>query len=243
MATVSPDRGTGGANTKKEYLPHVWILKDPHYSLDAVHCDALLKTAETCRRTEREMCCEHEARRHVASPLSIRPRFQSRPPPSRLFFDAKLQPTAALKAGHHYLCLYPPCYCLLILLQTSSTESHHTTTLTVHTKQVWCQTEEQAQASPSHTPGRRVISEQTSNLSVWSSDVASLTASRTFSLNLTQGRLSSCDFRGIWAARIGQKWSLKIRGSNHSNIYVWTLSPLEWKPKQQETNYLYIISS
>lgn len=38
----------------KGYLPHVWILKDPHYSLDSVHCDALLETAETCRRTKRE---------------------------------------------------------------------------------------------------------------------------------------------------------------------------------------------
>lgn len=31
----------------EEASAHVWILKDPHYSLDTVHRDALLETAET----------------------------------------------------------------------------------------------------------------------------------------------------------------------------------------------------
>lgn len=42
------------------YSPQVRVLEDPHYSLDAVHRDALLETAETCRRTRRETGCERE---------------------------------------------------------------------------------------------------------------------------------------------------------------------------------------
>lgn len=49
-----PTRRREAAEVFLKYLPHVWILKDPHYSLDPVHGDALLKTAETCRRTKRE---------------------------------------------------------------------------------------------------------------------------------------------------------------------------------------------
>lgn len=33
----------------EEASTHVWILKDPHYSLDPVHCNALLEAAETFR--------------------------------------------------------------------------------------------------------------------------------------------------------------------------------------------------
>lgn len=36
-----------------KYLPHIWILKNSHYSLDPVHGDTLLKAAEACRRTKR----------------------------------------------------------------------------------------------------------------------------------------------------------------------------------------------
>lgn len=39
------------------YLPHIWILKDGHYSLDALNGDALLEAAETWRRTPGEQSC------------------------------------------------------------------------------------------------------------------------------------------------------------------------------------------
>lgn len=65
---------------KWRYLPHVWVLKDPHYSLDTVHCDALLETAETCRRTKREKSAVSvRRRRHAALQLRIWPRFRWRP--------------------------------------------------------------------------------------------------------------------------------------------------------------------
>ena len=28
------------------YLPHIWVLKDPHYSLNTIHRNTLLETAE-----------------------------------------------------------------------------------------------------------------------------------------------------------------------------------------------------
>ena len=43
-----------GVEVFLRYSPQVRVLEDPHYSLDAVHRDALLETAETCRRTRRE---------------------------------------------------------------------------------------------------------------------------------------------------------------------------------------------
>ena len=47
----------------KRYLPRVWILKDPHNSLDAVRCDALLETAETCseKKKKKEKSVNSEA--------------------------------------------------------------------------------------------------------------------------------------------------------------------------------------
>lgn len=39
------------------YLPHIWILKDGHYPLDALNSDALLEAAQTWRRTQGEQSC------------------------------------------------------------------------------------------------------------------------------------------------------------------------------------------
>lgn len=43
---------TQACRTGSKVLPQGWVLDDAHYSLDSVHCDAFLETAETCGRRE-----------------------------------------------------------------------------------------------------------------------------------------------------------------------------------------------
>lgn len=111
---------------KWRYLPHVWVLKDPHYSLDTVHCDALLETAETCRRTKREKSAVSvRRRRHAALQLRIWPRFRWRPLPrrrARRICAVMPRPPAAAWLTYSSVIgvtsVYLPPFSLLITLQS-----------------------------------------------------------------------------------------------------------------------------